>query len=175
MKLRGKWTRKHSYHTAGIMVAVFMVIAAAGFWMVRSLLLENAQRLGNELANQYAELELQDVRSAELLLTAGVWTMEDLEASGADADRVEEWARNYFQETVDRFPNQLVPYAVIDGKVITPDGESDRTLEEMPWGGSGGAIRGGDPAFKYADRFGIRTDCHCGIPEVRGVIGCVGI
>lgn len=73
--------------------------------MVRSLLLENAQRLGNELANQYAELELQDVRSAELLLTAGVWTMEDLEASGADADRVEEWARNYFQETVDRFPN----------------------------------------------------------------------
>lgn len=134
MKLRGKWTRKHSYHTAGIMVAAFMVIAAAGFWMVRSLLLENAQRLGNELANQYAELELQDVRSAELLLTAGVWTMEDLEASGADADRVEEWAQNYFQETVDRFPNQLVPYAVIDGKVITPDGESDRTLEEMPWG-----------------------------------------
>lgn len=133
MKLRGKWTRKHSYHTAGIMVAAFMVIAAAGFWMVRSLLLENAQRLGNELANQYAELELQDVRSAELLLTAGVWTMEDLEASGADADRVEEWAQNYFQETVDRFPNQLVPYAVIDGKVITPDGESDRTLEEMPW------------------------------------------
>ena len=49
MKLRGKWTRKHSYHTAGIMVAAFMVIAAAGFWMVRSLLLENAQRLGNEL------------------------------------------------------------------------------------------------------------------------------
>ena len=133
MKLRGKWTRKHSYHTAGIMVAVFMVIAAAGFWMVRSLLLENALRLGNELANQYAELELQDVRSAELLLTAGVWTTEDLEASGADADRVEEWARNYFQEAVDRFPNQLVPYAVIDGKVITPDGESDRTLEEMPW------------------------------------------
>lgn len=86
MKLRGKWTRKHSYHTAGIMVAAFMVIAAGGFWMVRSLLLENAQRLGNELANQYAELELQDVRSAELLLTAGVWTMEDLEASGADAD-----------------------------------------------------------------------------------------
>ena len=56
MKLRGKWTRKHSYHTAGIMVAAFMVIAAAGFWMVRSLLLENAQRLGNALANQYAEL-----------------------------------------------------------------------------------------------------------------------
>ena len=133
MKLRGKRTQKHSYHTAGIMVAVFMVIAAAGFWMTRSLLLENAQRLGNELANQYAELELQDVRSAELLLTAGVWTMEDLQASGAEPDRMEKWAQSYFQETVERFPNQLVPYAVIDGKVITSNGESDRSLEQMPW------------------------------------------
>lgn len=175
MKLRGKWTRKHSYHTTGIMVAAFMVIAAAGFWMVRSLLLENAQRLGNELANQYAELELQDVRSAELLLTAGVWTMEDLEASGADADRVEEWAQNYFQETVDRFPNQLVPYAVIDGKVITPRWGIGPDAGGDALAGSGGAIRGGDPAFKYADRFGIRTDCHCGIPEVCGVIGCAGV
>lgn len=133
------------------------------------------QRLGNELANQYAELELQDVRSAELLLTAGVWTMEDLEASGADADRVEEWARNYFQETVDRFPNQLVPYAVIDGKVITPRWGIGPDAGGDALAGSGGAIRGGDPAFKYADRFGIRTDCHCGIPEVCGVIGCAGV
>lgn len=137
MKQFEKKGKRWNYRIAGIVTVVFIVVSALGFHLTRGVLLQNAQNLGNELASRYAEMELQTVRTSELLLTVGVWAMEDHIDSGTDPEKLEQWTELFFQKVIHVSPTELVPYAVIDGTLITAEAtsgtESTPNLKDMAW------------------------------------------
>lgn len=131
------WGLKWNYRITVIVTVIFMAVSAAGFYLTQNVLLQNAQNFGNEVATRYAEVELQDVRSAELLLMAGVWTMEEQTQAGASRERLAQWAEHFFQQVSQTLPSEVVPYAILDGQALTLGAsgslEPGPALDDITW------------------------------------------
>lgn len=133
MKRSVKKAQRLSYRIAGTVTVIFIIVSVMGFHLIRGVLLKNVQNLGNELASSYAETKLQAIRASEFLLDVGVQAMDNQIESGTAAEKLEQWAEQFFREIKNAFHSQLIPYAVIDGALITSSGESSSDPKGTAW------------------------------------------
>lgn len=134
MKQQHKWPRGWNYRLTGIITVVFMILAVFGFYLTQTVLLKNAQYLGNELASRYAEMELQNVHTSEMLLSLGVQELDRQIAIETEQTELEQWAQNFFQAVEELSDNEIVPYAMIHNTLITAAGKQENyDIAQTDW------------------------------------------
>lgn len=123
VKRGSRRVRGWNYRVTGGITAVFLLLFVLGFYLTQRVLLDNAQKLGNELAGRYAEDEVRDLRAEELLLTLGVEAMEDQVAAGAGQEELEQWVHSFFQKVLEvDVSGRVTPRAVVGGITVSAAG-----------------------------------------------------
>ena len=125
----GWWSRRR----IGVALAVLALLFVGGFYAIQVTLLENAQALGNELADSYSLEERGSIRQLEMLIDLGAQYLEDEIRSGASRSQLEQWLQEFAQKMSSVTDQEmLAPYAVIDGQIVAA----------VPWQG--------DETYDYA-------------------------
>lgn len=121
----------------GLAILVLAVLLIGVFYAAQVILLENAQALGNELADSYALEESGNIRSLEMLIDLGALYLEDKVEAGASQEELEDWMRNFFQKaSAVTGAGVLDPYAVIGGRIIAAvpwEGDESYDYQGAPW------------------------------------------
>lgn len=105
----------------GSVVLLLVVIGVSIFslFLVRGVLLENAEEVGSEVANGYTLEEERNLEFYESLITMGAEYLEGFAAQGADEDFLEQWMGDYLVKIVESLGDDTIsPVAVIGGKMI---------------------------------------------------------
>ena len=102
-----------------ILLALFAVISAASFHMIRNNLLDNARVMGDGLARSYSVEEEKNITAYQMLMNIqGRYLDQFLENSPSET-QLKEWLSVFYKNTGAAFgKNSILPYAVIDGSVI---------------------------------------------------------
>lgn len=128
----GRWGRRMLWAVLLILVLLFVGI----FYAAQHILLENAQALGNELADSYSLEESRNIRSVEILIDLGAQYLDDQIQAGASQSALEDWMKNFFQKvTAVTGQEVLDPYGVVHGQIVAAvpwwgDAEYDYTQTE---------------------------------------------
>ncbi len=116
-----KKTGERSIIFWGNVVLLLLVIALAGISLLsaRRILLENAQKTGEEIAKSYRMEEERNLELYRALLTVGSQYVEGMVKRGEDETRVTAWLEDYFIKlTKTTGMERVVPRAVVNGRVL---------------------------------------------------------
>lgn len=109
---------------------LFMVAAAAGMLISRSLLLDNARTMGKNLVTSYANDENSQLKEYDRILTMAMYYQEDMYEQGASAEEFETWLADFFEKSTSLLnTNHTDIYAVWDGQVISAGGIRPRDYD----------------------------------------------
>ena len=117
-----------------VVLAVIAIMAVCSVIVVRGILLDNAKRMGSEMANSYSLESERSMIAYEAMMRL---SCEYIDRQLQTSDAPEEWIRS-FLETVSAAlgANVIDPYAVIDGKIIAAnpwEGDEDYAVEDAEW------------------------------------------
>lgn len=135
MKRSKKQTKSWNYPVVGGITLLFILLLVAGLYLTQTVLLENAQELGNEVASRCSQEELTSAQTAQSLLALGKELLEEEVAAGVSQDALLQWT-DTFLRTVSQWlgSDALVPQAVLQGTVVSPTVPADETPpEDLPW------------------------------------------
>ena len=135
MKLLKKQTRSWNYPIVGGITVLFILLLVAGLYLTQTVLLENAQELGNEVASRCSQEELSSAQTAQSLLLLGNELLEEQVAAGAYRQALLQWT-DTFLTTVSQWlgSDALVPQGVIQGTLVSPTVPAGTTPpEDLPW------------------------------------------
>ena len=123
-----KFQRRSAIWIALIAVAVSSLV------VIRGILLDNARRMGNEMARSYSvEGERNAIAYETLMGVTTHYIDQQLEKSS----RPEGWIEEYLQTVSNALGDSLIdPYAVIDGTIIAAnpwEGDGDYPVESSQW------------------------------------------
>lgn len=107
---------------------VFAAIAAVSLVVIRGILLDNAQRMGNEMAHSYSAEGERNLTAYETLMQVTTEYIDNqLESSGDPEGRIQMYLQMVSHTLGD---NVIDPYVVIDGKIIAANPwESDEEYD----------------------------------------------
>lgn len=117
-------------------LALFVVVAAAGMVISRGLLLDNARSMGKNLVTSYANDENSQLSEYDRILTMAMFYLEDMDKQGVSSEEFEEWLVDYLEKSTALLStNDLDIYAVLDGQVISAGGLRgwDYDYKSQPW------------------------------------------
>lgn len=105
----------------GNAVLLFIVIIVSGISLLfsRKMLMENAQNMGEEIANSYSVEEEHNLEFYQSLITIGSQYIEGFVEDEVEEEFVDEWIKDYLIKITEAAGDDVInPYAVINGKVI---------------------------------------------------------
>lgn len=118
-------------------IAVWFLLAALALCslvMIRRILLENAQKMGNEMAHSYAVDGEKDIVAYETLMQV---TSRYIGAQLRQSENPTEWIASYLQTVGSTLGENIIdPYAVIDGRIIAAnpwEGDASYEVQEAGW------------------------------------------
>ncbi len=124
-KVKGSPNQWSSWRILWIL-ALFVVVAAAGMIMSRGLLLDSARSMGKNLVTSYANDENSQLSEYDRILTMAMFYLEDMDKQGVGSEEFEEWLVDYLgKSTALLSTSDLDIYAVLDGQVISTGGVRD--------------------------------------------------
>lgn len=137
MRTNQRQMRGWTFRIAVVVTVVFVLLIILSFYMTQRVLLHNAQELGSELANRYAQEETSVIQTSQDLLTMGGNFLDDQMQVNTEQEDVNQWVQSFFQ-TIDTVAetDAVVPQAVVRGTMIDADESHPATQEELdqlPW------------------------------------------
>ena len=113
---------------------VFAAIAAVSLVVIRGILLDNAQRMGNEMAHSYSAEGERNLTAYETLMQVTTEYIDNqLESSGDPEGRIQMYLQMVSHTLGD---NVIDPYVVIDGKIIAAnpwEGDEEYDIYQTEW------------------------------------------
>lgn len=113
---------------------VFAAIAAVSLVVIRGILLDNAQRMGNEMAHSYSAEGERNLTAYETLMQVTTEYIDSqLESSGDPEGRIQMYLQMVSHTLGD---NVIDPYVVIDGKIIAAnpwEGDEEYDIYQTEW------------------------------------------
>ncbi len=102
-----------------IAFVVLVILAAAGMFLIRSMLLKNSRDTGMALAQNFASEEQSNLTVYETLISFGTTSIDRRIADGNSWEELSEWLSVYFERLNTVLGEGVVdPYVVIDGKIL---------------------------------------------------------
>lgn len=150
----------------GNLALLFLTIVIAGISLLstRRILLDNAEKMGEEIANSYAIEEEQNLEIYQALLAVGSQYMEGMIERGMSEEYIESWIDDYLTKLMKvAGPDTIDPYAVVNNQVIAADikkQEAKIDVTSTPWYQKAVGAEGG---IVYTDAY---TDAIYGKPVV---------
>ncbi|MBC8560252.1 response regulator [Fumia xinanensis] len=115
---QGHLTARYRLFTFFVLVLLAM-IAVAGLWGSQRILLKNAARMGQNLAQSYASDEQHHIEIYQNVIRMGMTYLEDYTAAGASYEKIESWMIDFFQKAADATgEGNITFYAIVDEKII---------------------------------------------------------
>ena len=117
-------------------LALFVVVGAAGMMISQQLLLDNARIMGKNLVTSYSNDEDSQLSEYDRILTMAMYYLEDMDAQGKSVDEVERWLVDFFEKSTSLISaNSLGLYVVMDGHVISAGGLQNISTDyqNQPW------------------------------------------
>ena len=115
-------------------LVVFAAIAAVSLVVIRGILLDNAQRMGNEMAHSYSAEGERNLTAYETLMQVTTEYIDNqLESSGDPEGRIQMYLQMVSHTLGD---NVIDPYVVIDGKIIAAnpwEGDEEYDIYQTEW------------------------------------------
>lgn len=105
----------------GNMALLLLVVAIAGVSLLstRRILLDNAQKTGEEIANSYHMEEARNLELYQALLVMGSQYVEEMMEQGAGEADIADWLEDYLEKlTRVTGMERALPCAVVDGKML---------------------------------------------------------
>lgn len=113
---------------------VFAAIAAVSLVVIRGILLDNAQRMGNEMAHSYSAEGERNLTAYETLMQVTTEYIDNqLESSGDPEGRIQMYLQMVSHTLGD---NVIDPYVMIDGKIIAAnpwEGDEEYDIYQTEW------------------------------------------
>ena len=144
-----KKTRRHKAKThrlrgkAATWIAL-VILALCSLSVVWGILLDNARRMGNEMAQSFSLQREREMAVYETLMAVCTSYMDYQTASNQNPDV---WVEEYLKIISGILGENVIdPYAVIDGEIIAADaweGDADYAAEETQWYQRAEAAQGG--------------------------------
>ena len=101
-------------------LALFIVVAAAGMVMSQQLLLDNARTMGKNLVTSYSNDENSQLSEYDRILTMAMYYLEDMDDQGVGLSEFETWLVDFFEKSTSLISSSSLDiYAVLDGRVIS--------------------------------------------------------
>ena len=121
-------------------ILVMMVVALLLIFsvqLVRTKMLQNAQSLGDALAQSYAVEEELNLKSLTNIAMLASQYVNELTSSGSSTEDIQQWLSGYFGKLSDTIGDGLVdPYAVIGGEIVAAnpwEGDEDYRYQDTLW------------------------------------------
>ena len=121
-------------------ILVMMVVALLLIFsvqLVRTKMLQNAQNLGDALAQSYAVEEELNLKSLTNIAILASQYVNELTSSGSSTEDIQQWLSGYFGKLSDTIGDGLVdPYAVIGGEIVAAnpwEGDEDYRYQDTLW------------------------------------------
>lgn len=146
----GRSFRWYSVILNVVLLAVVAILLLFIIVLVRTKLLQNAQRLGNALVQSYAVEEEITIESLEREVELISQYVDELNSNGGDTEAIQSWLNSHFSKLTQIMGDGVVDfYAVVNGQIIAAN----------PWEG--------DDGYQYQD-----TEWYRQAVEAEGKIVC---
>ena len=112
-------------------ILLFLVVSILCLHILQVRLLDNAQQMGQALAESYSVEEERSISGYQMLITFGADALAKELESGASEEELFEWFQDYFESITRMAGSDVIdPYAVVDGKIIAANPwEGDATYD----------------------------------------------
>ncbi len=115
-------------------LVVFAAIAAVSLVVIRGILLDNAQRMGNEMAHSYSAEGERNLTAYETLMQVTTEYIDNQLGTSSDPEgRIQMYLQMVSHTLGD---NVIDPYVVIDGKIIAAnpwEGDEEYDIYQTEW------------------------------------------
>ena len=115
-------------------LVVFAAIAAVSLVVIRGILLDNAQRMGNEMAHSYSAEGERNLTAYETLMQVTTEYIDNQLGTSSDPEgRIQMYLQMVSHTLGD---NVIDPYVVIDGKIIAAnpwEGDEEYDIYQAEW------------------------------------------
>lgn len=102
-----------------VLLFVVIFVSAVSLFFVHKVLMENAQSMGEEIANSYSVEEEYNLEVYQSLLTIGAQYIEGFAENGEDEEFIDTWIKDYLIRVSEVAGEDTVnTYAVINGMTI---------------------------------------------------------
>lgn len=117
-----------------VVLAAIAVMAVVSLLVIREILLDNARRMGNEMARSYSADGEKNVTAYMTLLQVSTAYIDSQMRESTDS---EAWVQAYLKIVSSMLGSNVIdPYAVIDGKIIAAnpwEGDDDYDATSTQW------------------------------------------
>lgn len=114
--------------------AALAAIAVCSLVIIRSVLLRNAQKMGNEMAHSYCVEGERNMIMYEAMMRLSTRYIDQQLQESSDPER---WIRSYLQTVSNTMGENVIdPYAVIDGRIVAAnpwDGDEGYDIAGTEW------------------------------------------
>lgn len=127
---------KQGRYSLAILI-LFTILVLLSRSAIEEIILNNAKRMGESLAQSYSTEEERNMIGYQLLLELGASYVSEDAVSYMDQSTLETYLKRYFQDTIHVMGEGVIdPYAVVNGKIVAANpwtGDEDYDVSETEW------------------------------------------
>ena len=120
-----------------LLLLAFVLLFGWGIYLVREKLLKNANEMGMNLAESYAQEEENRIEVYSMLLSVGASSLKESLLKEASAEEIQQWMAEYSAQMEEVLGAFIIdPYAVIDGQIVAAEpwaGDEEYDYSSTQW------------------------------------------
>ena len=120
-----------------LLLLAFVLLFGWGIYLVREKLLKNANEMGMNLAESYAQEEENRIEVYSMLLSVGASSLKESLLKEASAEEIQQWMAEYSAQMEEVLGAFIIdPYAVIGGQIVAAEpwaGDEEYDYSSTQW------------------------------------------